>query len=59
MCMAEEPVTLSNQEARDLVLTIFEVLDAIEDGEVLRGSWATEMRDWIVLILSRMEGGGA
>lgn len=57
--MAEEPVTLSNQEARHLVFTLLDGLDAIEEGHQLRESWAPEIRDWAILILTRMEGGGA
>lgn len=55
--MAEETVTLSNQEALALVLTIWDGIEAVEDGTPLRDSWADEMRVWLTMILDRMEGG--
>lgn len=53
--MAEE-VTLTNQEAFDLIHSIYEVLASIENGEPLRDSWTYEMRTWCELLFARMEG---
>lgn len=57
--MAEETITLSHQEAFDLVLSILDGVEAIEAGEQPRESWAPEMRTWMELILDRKEGEGA
>jgi hypothetical protein len=57
--MAEDTATLSSQEVRDLVLTILEGIAAAEDGHLPRDSWSDEMRAWSVMLLDRLEGGGA
>jgi hypothetical protein len=57
--MAEDDITLSHQEALHLVLSLLDGVEAIEEGHPVRESWTPEMRDWMDLILSRMQGGGA
>lgn len=57
--MAAEHVTLSNQEAYGLLLDLLDGIEAAENEDLPRDSWAPEMRLWIELILNRMEGGGS
>lgn len=55
-----DEVILTSQEVTDLVDSILDAVEAIEEIGVLRGSWPTEMRDWCLLLLTRRdEGGGA
>lgn len=56
--MAKGDITLSNQEVLDLVLTIVEGIDAIENAKRPRESWSDEMRDWCLELLARTEEEG-
>jgi hypothetical protein len=49
-------VSLTDQEARDLVYTILEAVEHVEEGTELRDSWPAKARDWCLLILDRLEG---
>jgi hypothetical protein len=57
MDMAEEHITLSNQEAFALLLDLLDGIEAAEEGEQPVDTWAPEMRLWMELILNRLEGG--
>jgi hypothetical protein len=50
-------VTLSDDEARDLVKTVLEAIEAAEDGTQIRGSWSLEATEWCYLILDRLAEG--
>jgi hypothetical protein len=50
-------VNLSDDEARDLVKTILEAIEATEEGSQIRTSWSLEARDWCYLILYRLAEG--
>jgi hypothetical protein len=56
-----EGVTLTNQEAWDLVHSILEGVDFADGGEAPRNTWAMEMRQWCETLLDRYyaAGGGA
>jgi len=50
-------VTLSDDEARDLVKTILEAIEAAEEGTQVRASWSLEATDWCYLLLDRLAEG--
>ena len=50
-------VTLSDDEARDLVKTILEAIEAAEEGTQVRASWFLEATDWCYLLLDRLAEG--
>jgi len=50
-------VTLSDDEARDLVKTILEAIEAAEEGTQVRASWSLEATDWCYLLLDRLGEG--
>jgi hypothetical protein len=50
-------VTLSDDEARDLVKTILEAIEAAEEETQIRASWSLEATDWCYLILDRLAEG--
>jgi hypothetical protein len=50
-------VTLSDDEARDLVKTILEAVEAAEEGTQVRTSWSLEATDWCYLLLDRLAEG--
>jgi hypothetical protein len=50
-------VTLSDDEARDLVKTILEAIEAAEEGSQVRASWSLEATDWCYLLLDRLAEG--
>jgi hypothetical protein len=52
-----EMVNLSDDEARDLVKTILEAIEAAEEGTQIRASWSLEATDWCYLILDRLAEG--
>jgi hypothetical protein len=54
-----DEVILSSQEARELVLSILEAVESVDEGTEVRASWPAEMRDWCDLLLARIyeEGG--
>lgn len=46
---------LTDEEARDLVATILEAVEAAEEGRpVERASWPTEAMDWCLLLIDRL-----
>ena len=49
-------VTLSDDEARDLVKTILEAIEA-EEGTQVRASWSLEATDCCYLLLDRLAEG--
>ena len=52
-----EMVILSDDEARDLVKTILEAVEATEEGTQVRASWSLEATDWCYLLLDRLAEG--
>lgn len=50
-------VILSADEARDLVKTILEAVEAAEDRTQVRASWSLEATDWCYLLLDRLAEG--
>jgi uncharacterized protein YbcC (UPF0753/DUF2309 family) len=50
-------VILSDDEARDLVKTILEAVEAAEDESQVRASWSLEATDWCYLLLDRLAEG--
>ena len=50
-------VSLSDDEARDLVKTILEAIEAAEEGTQVRASWSLEATDWCYLLLDRLAEG--
>jgi hypothetical protein len=50
-------VTLSDDEARDLVNTILEAIEAAEEGTQVRASWSLEATDWCYPLLDRLAEG--
>ena len=50
-------VNLSDDEARDLVKTILEAIEAAEEGTQVRASWPLEATDWCYLLLDRLAEG--
>ena len=49
-----DEVILSSQEARDLVHSILEAVESVDEGTDLRATWSAEMRDWCDLLLTRI-----
>jgi hypothetical protein len=50
-------VILSDDEARDLVKTILEAVEAAEEGTQVRASWSLEATDWCYMLLDRLAEG--
>ena len=50
-------VNLSDDEVRDLVKTVLEAIEAVEEGTDVRASWALEATDWSYLLLDRLAEG--
>jgi hypothetical protein len=50
-------VILSGDEARDLVKTILEAIEAAEEGTQIGASWSLEATDWCYLTLDRLAEG--
>jgi hypothetical protein len=49
---------LTSSEVTDLVLTLLEAAEAIEDGTPTRASLAAEVRAWIDWLYDRTDRGG-
>ena len=54
---SHDVVILSDDEARDLVKTILEAIEAAEEGTQVRASWSLEATDWCYLLLDRLAEG--
>ena len=50
-------VSLTDDEARDLVQTILEAVAHLEEHSPLRESWSFEAVDWCTLIIDRLAEG--
>ena len=50
-------VNLSDNEARDLVKTILEAIEAAEEGTQIRASWSLQATNSCYLILDRLAEG--
>lgn len=50
-------MNLADDEARDLVKTILEAIEAAEEGTQVRASWSLEATDWCDLLLDRLAEG--
>ncbi|MGH9058993.1 MAG: hypothetical protein ACRDZY_05690 [Acidimicrobiales bacterium] len=50
-------VVLTDEEAKDLAMTIVEGIASFEDGTPIRRSWTDEALDWALLLLDRADEG--
>ena len=48
----------SSQEILDLVDMILVAVESAEEGELASPTWAADMREWCVFLLTRLEEGG-